>query len=917
MTSIARKLVPGIVIALIVVTATFAAGSPLAVMAVPTPIAAMTAGTTQQFSATNGSGVGVIVFWSISGVGCSGFGCGSINSFGVYTAPSNISSPILVTITAVSITNWSSTGSDTITVNPSVSQGSGGTTVSITGPLQLNAGASQLYSATVVGPANTAVMWSIGGAGCAGNCGTITQGGLYTAPAPLSSTKSVIITATSQATPSAAASVTVQLIPVIAVTIAQFNPQMAVGTSQQFSASVTGTFSQTVKWSVSGAGCAGSACGTITTSGFYTAPASVASTLNVTVKAALAVDTSKFATAAIAVGPIVAVSVSPTPLSLSINAGQQFSVSVTGTPNTAVTWTVSGAGCAGAACGMISQVIGGTAFYEAPAVIPSPASVNVTATLNSDHTKIGSAVVTIVPTNNSRLTGQYAFLFKGFDSVGPYLAAGSFVADGNGNLTSGVEDINCGLGATDPICAGGPIVAQAFSGTYTVNADGRGTFTINPVSGPSYTFTLAVESSNAKARFIESDANGIRGSGVLELQTPSAFATSALNARFAFNLAGRDSAGDPIAGVGAMTFLPPSTFNPNPTIAAGVVDVNDSGVLSCYPNEFGSSPCASAVSLPNPLCAPSGTLNFCGTYNVSPNGRGTASFSIPGFDGNPLDQSTFNFSLYVISSGEFFLISLDPLTPQNPVFGGQALQQTLPASGAMQPGPAVYSWSGATPGTGPQAAVGGLSIFDTLGNIISVGYDQNSAGAMTWLNDQGVCSTTTKKGKVVFNGVCTYAVQPNNDIVVFAPVSANNTQLLRIFPTATNTGFLLGPLPSVTVGKIEPQVLAFPAAFSFGSDLMIAPNATLLSGVGSLTYGIGSTAPVSGNADQSSLTLGFTANLPFTGTYGPTTIPNGRAFMQLNSTNISTVLFWVVRFDEMLGLDVDPGAPSSIIVFEH
>ena len=184
----------------------------------------------------------------------------------------------------------------------------------------------------------------------------------------------------------------------------------------------------------------------------------------------------------------------------------------------------SGAGCSGATCGMVSPVTASTAFYQAPTAVPSPASVNVTATLNSDHTKIGSAVVTIVPPSNSRLSGQYAFLFKGFDSVGPYLAAGSFFADGNGNLTSGVEDINCGLGsATDPICALGPITAQAFSGTYTVNADGRGSFTINPVSGPSYTFALTVESSNAKARFIESDASGIRGSGVLScrLRRPS------------------------------------------------------------------------------------------------------------------------------------------------------------------------------------------------------------------------------------------------------------------------------------------------------------------------------------------------------------------------------------------------------------
>jgi len=919
MISIARKLLPGIVIALIVVTATFAAGSPLVVTATPAPISAMTAGTTQQFSATNSAGGTVRVFWSISGVGCAGSGCGRIAFSGLYSAPSNISSPILVSIAAISSTDWTSTGSDTITVNPTGSQGSGGTTVSITGPLQLAAGASQLYSATVLGPANTTVTWSVGGAGCGGNCGTITQGGFYTAPAPLSSTESVIITATSQATPSAAASVTVQLLPVIAVTIAQFNPQMTVGTSQQFTAAVTGTSIRTVKWSVSGVGCSGSSCGTISSAGLYVAPAKVSSTLNVTVKATASADPSKFATAAIAVGPIVTVSVSPSGVSLSVNVHQQYSVSVTGAANN-VQWSITGCNDSYPACGMISAINANTALYLAPATVPSPATVNVTATLATDTSKTGSASVTVVPANNSRLNGQFAFLFKGFDSAGTYLAAGSFIADGSGNLTSGVEDINCGAGHLDPICVSGPVLAQTFTGSYTVNVDGRGTFTINPVSGPSYTFTLAVESSNAKARFIESDSatSGIRGSGVLEQQTPSAFATSALSARYAFSLAGLDSAGNPIAAIGAMSFLPPSPFNVNPMISAGVVDINDNGVLRCYPTDSTSnlSPCFSATQS-NPLCLPSGTQNFCGTYNVSSNGRGTASFTIQGFDGNSADSSTFNFSLYVISSGEFFIISLDdPGLTANPVFSGQALQQQVPAGGAIQPGLAVFSWSGMAPTTAiPQAAIGQVSIFNDGMSMTSFDYDLNTGGTMTWLNGQGGCSTTNKKGKVVPNGSCTYAIQPNNDIV-FSTTAPSNNQVLRIFPTATNTGFLLGPLPSVTVGKIEPQVLGSPSPFSFGSDLMSAANAPLLSGVGSLAYPVGPTAAISGSADQA-LTSGFTPDLPFSGIYSPTALPNGRAFMYLNSTNVLTVDFWVVTANKMLGLDVDPGAPPTLIVFEH
>ena len=54
---------------------------------------------------------------------------------------------------------------------------------------------------------------------------------------------------------------------------------------------------------------------------------------------------------------------------------------------------------------------------------------------------VGSADVTISidadNSNNSKLKGQYAFLLKGLNGDGNAALAGSFVADGNGNITSG------------------------------------------------------------------------------------------------------------------------------------------------------------------------------------------------------------------------------------------------------------------------------------------------------------------------------------------------------------------------------------------------------------------------------------------------------------------------------------------------
>jgi Glycosyl hydrolases family 16 len=91
--------------------------------------------------------------------------------------------------------------------------------------------------------------------------------------------------------------------------------------------------------------------------------------------------------------PTIAVAVTPATASTTIGAIQQFAVSVTGSSDTAVTWTVSGNGCSGIACGTISS----SGLFTAPAAVPSSATVTITANSESDSTKSASADVTIVP----------------------------------------------------------------------------------------------------------------------------------------------------------------------------------------------------------------------------------------------------------------------------------------------------------------------------------------------------------------------------------------------------------------------------------------------------------------------------------------------------------------------------------------
>src|SRR5262249_42776062 len=146
--------------------------------------------------------------------------------------------------------------------------------------------------------------------------------------------------------------------------------------------------------------------------------------------------TASSATATIIV-PVV-VTISPMGAIVAISTPQQFRASVTGTKNTAVTWSVSGSGCSGATCGTISTA----GLYTAPATLPNPASVTVKATSQANTSSTASASLTLVSSNNSKLVGQYAFFFTGFNSNGVYEVAGTFTADGKGKITSGLEDVN-------------------------------------------------------------------------------------------------------------------------------------------------------------------------------------------------------------------------------------------------------------------------------------------------------------------------------------------------------------------------------------------------------------------------------------------------------------------------------------------
>jgi hypothetical protein len=90
--------------------------------------------------------------------------------------------------------------------------------------------------------------------------------------------------------------------------------------------------------------------------------------------------------------PGVQVTVAPISASVRAGAAQQFTVTVTGTSNSAVAWSVNGLASGNSTTGTINSA----GMYVAPQTLPSPNTVTVTAKSAADTTATSSAAVTLL-----------------------------------------------------------------------------------------------------------------------------------------------------------------------------------------------------------------------------------------------------------------------------------------------------------------------------------------------------------------------------------------------------------------------------------------------------------------------------------------------------------------------------------------
>src|SRR6266478_4174559 len=175
--------------------------------------------------------------------------------------------------------------------------------------------------------------------------------------------------------------------------------------------------------------------------------------------------------------------------------------------------------------------------------------------------------------SSADLKGTYVFSMRGEDggiNFGAFIArVGSFTADGNGNITAALEDV------TD---AGSlPQLVQFTGGSYSIQANGRGTLTLLSSTG-GLQMSIALNSGNAGV-MIQIDLNAT-SSGSFTRQTPAMFTQTTIAGPYPFDISGTTipDPADPNALAAPSSVVGQIMTNAG-NIQGGLFDSNDGGSL--------------------------------------------------------------------------------------------------------------------------------------------------------------------------------------------------------------------------------------------------------------------------------------------------------------------------------------------------
>jgi hypothetical protein len=513
----------------------------------------------------------------------------------------------------------------------------------------------------------------------------------------------------------------------------------------------TSTTSTAVTWEVNGIVGGNSSVGTILSSttdnqvGIYTAPSIVPSTnngqVNITAVAQQPNTTSTTTssgtttsttttttntvtsnTAVVQIGVTPGFSINPSVTSVPAGGTIQFSSILNGVTDLNTTWTVTSS--SGSNPGSIGLKTG---LYTAPLSPPTGNSITVTGT---DGTNSLSDTFSIAFSDHS-LTGPYAFSYRGDNQLGFYAVAGSFVTDGNGDIESGVEDIDSfqtGVSTQIPI-----------TGNYTVGPDGRGTVHLSDNSNWRFALTT-----NQHGVMIRSDASDT-GSGTIDQQSLNALSTTSpdtvLSGPYVFSGLGSNTTFSPLALAGK--FSADGAGN----IPAGntILDVNNAGSVT-----------AADTSL-------SGSYYFDATFTGT--GRGVLTLT-------STTTGPRTYAFYVTDSTLLHFVETD----HNAYLAGDA--QSAPTGTSFSVASLASSNYAFTAGGNSSAgayAAGGIFVSNGAGSMTGGAFDGNNAGTVQ-LN-----ATLSS---------CPYSVDPVTGRIDLKLCGAGTTEFAA-YQTASNSALLM------------------------------------------------------------------------------------------------------------------------------
>ena len=289
---------------------------------------------------------------------------------------------------------------------------------------------------------------------------------------------------------------------------------------------------------------------------------------------------------------------------------------------------------------------------------------------------------------NASLSGQYAFSMSGTELCAGqgslFARIGTFTADGHGNITNGLEDVN--------VCTGVGIL-QFTGGRYSIDADGRGSLSLTNSTGTTnYSISLV---SSAQGTVAQTDAT-VTASGTFQRQNPGSFSNAAIASGYVFDFKGVEVVGttvDPASIIGRFD------ADGAGTIVNGLYDSNIAGTLS------------------GQQTFPTGTF-----YRMDTNGDGTT------FGRGTANIAGRNFAFYVVDATRIKFIGTD--FPSE-LLGEAFAQQNIAFNDSSLVGNYAFLIDGLN--SGSLIATSGRFTADGAGNIANVIADENHNGAVTLL----------------------------------------------------------------------------------------------------------------------------------------------------------------------------------------